>query len=212
MKETGTAKTRSNLFHRASAGVNLAKFFLYSLDIEGARAECGVFRGASALLLSRIARIKRPDFAGADYFLIDSFEGFGEENEHDKVLWQGDDSNTEFRTAFPAGGIGTSLETLQHTLREFPGVTIHKGWIPEVFAKLPETRWSFVYLDVDIYEPTLAGLEYFYPRMSPGGVIITDDFGHPMTPGVRKAWEQYCVANEVPYIVLDNLQAVILRQ
>jgi O-methyltransferase len=212
MQETGTGMTNANVFHRALAGINLASYFLHSLGIDGARAECGVYRGASALMLSRIARTVVPGFDGSNYHLVDSFEGFSHSTRQDHILLPDGAGGTKLGPAFPAGDIGNSVDGVRSALHEFPAVTIHKGWIPDVLAGLPETKWSFAYLDVDIYEPTLAGLEYFYPRMSTGGVIITDDFDALMCPGVREAWEEYCVPNGIPYIVLDTHQAVIIRQ
>ncbi len=212
MQETGTTLTGSNVFHRALAGINLANYFLYSLGIDGARAECGVYRGGSALLLCRIARSMRPAFDGAGYHLIDSFEGFSAAAEQDHVLMT-DAGGTQLRSAFPPGGIGnnTSAALVRNALHEFPRVSVHQGWIPQAFTQLPDTRWSFAYLDVDIYAPTLAGLEYFYPRLNTGGVIITDDFDAPMCPGVRRAWEEYCLPRDIAYITLDTHQAVIIK-
>jgi hypothetical protein len=159
MLETGTGMTNANVFHRALAGINLANYFLHSLKIDGARAECGVYRGASALMLSRIARTVVPGFDGSDYHLVDSFEGFSPSAVQDHILLPDGAGGTTPGPAFPAGAIGNSVLEVRSALHEFPGVTIHKGWIPEVLAELPETKWSFAYLDVDIYEPTLAGLE-----------------------------------------------------
>ena len=47
---------------------------------------------------------------------------------------------------------------------------------------------SFVHLDVDLYEPTRACLDYFLPRLSPGGFVICDDYGAPTFPGAARAW------------------------
>ena len=143
---------------------------------------------------------------------VDSFEGFSKGVEEDHVLLADGDGGAHLRPAFPSGSTDTSVEHVRRALHEFPGAAIHKGWIPQAFSTLPDTRWSFAYLDVDIYEPTLAGLEYFYPRMNPGGVIITDDFDATMCPGVRRAWEVYCGPRSIPYIVLDTHQAVIIKQ
>jgi hypothetical protein len=69
-----------------------------------------------------------------------------------------------------------------------------------------------VHLDVDLYEPTLACLEYFYSRLAAGGVIICDDYGAPLFPGARRAWDEFCARHDVPFIVLDTGQSVILKQ
>lgn len=66
---------------------------------------------------------------------------------------------------------------------------IHRGWIPEVLETMPERRYRFVHVDVDLYEPTRAAFAYFVPRMQIGGVIVTDDYNWP---GGRRAVDETC--------------------
>ncbi len=98
------------------------------------------------------------------------------------------------------------------TLAAFPDAALLKGWVPDVFAELPETKWAFVHLDLDLYEPTLAGLEYFWPRLVPGGVIVNDDYLSDLFPGAGIAWDEFCAAHGVGSAVLDTGQAAILKE
>ena len=56
-----------------------------------------------------------------------------------------------------------------------------------------------------------ACLDYFYPRLSAGGVILCDDYGAPLFPGAARAWDAFCEENDVPFVVLDTGQSVILK-
>lgn len=103
------------------------------------------------------------------------------------------------------------MKIARQTLSDFPRLAFHQGWIPAVFNDLPEGRWSFVHLDLDLFEPTYASLDYFYPRLAPGGAIICDDYGAPLFPGAHRAWDRYCDEHDVPYVVLDTGQSVILK-
>lgn len=194
-------------FHRPLASFFLARYFLHSLDIVGERAECGVFVGTSSLLLCRAAQSRDASYAGAGLHLIDSFEGFDEPRDEDRFATR----DGEREVTMGKGGMAASIDYVHDTLKDFPGVSYHQGWIPAVFGGLAEAPWSFVHLDVDHYGPTYAGLAYFYPRLSPGGVIVCDDYGAPTFPGARRAWDQYCDGNDVPYVVLDTGQSVILK-
>ena len=109
------------------------------------------------------------------------------------------------------GDFATPVDHVRATMAEFPDTVIHKGWIPEVFGGLPETNWAFVHLDVDLFDPTLAGLQYFYPRLADGGVIVNDDYISPMTPGAGRAWDQYCDENGLAFAVLDSGQAILIK-
>lgn len=115
------------------------------------------------------------------------------------------------KPAFAEGDAAAPVEHVKALLQTFPGLGIHKGWIPDVFKKLPSMRWSFVHIDVDLYEPTLACLEFFFPQLAPGGIIICDDYGTPLFPGAGKAWRSYCRERQIPFAVLDTGQAVITK-
>jgi hypothetical protein len=193
--------------HRPLASFFLARYYLYSLALSGARAECGVFAGTSALIMCRAAQTRIPAYSGADLHLIDSFEGLADPTDEDRFKGR-DDADA---SAFLKGAYAMPIDRAQRTLSEFPGVSYHRGWIPDVFETLPARDWSFVHLDVDHYAPTFAGLEYFHPRLSRGGVIICDDYGSPTFPGARRAWHRYCDENRLPFVVLDTGQAVIVE-
>lgn len=51
-------------------------------------------------------------------------------------------------------------------------------------------KFSFVHLDGDLYQTTADALDWFWPRMVPGGVIILDDVDWPKCPGVNRALEE----------------------
>lgn len=211
--DTDTEMSRRMVFRRAQAGLNLVRYFLEASTLPGARAECGVFRGMSSLLLCRAERATHPGFDGSGLFLFDSFERFSEPTEFDMIQTTDERGETAMQRPFPANSrLKTSLDEVKHALAEFPALEIRQGWLPGTLQQLPERTWSFVHLDVDLYEPTLGGLEYFYPRLCPGGIIITDDYATPRYPGARKAWERFCESNDVPYLVLGGTaQAVIIR-
>ena len=210
--DTDTAIYPANLFRRAQGGINLARYFLATFAIPGRRAECGVYRGLSSLLVCRAARAVHPDFDGGGMHLFDSFERFSAPTEFDMIPVRNEGGVMRMQPPFPPNyRLNTSFDEVTQALAEFPGLAIQRGWLPQVLQQLPEAAWSFVHLDVDLYEPTLGGLAYFFPRLSPGGVIITDDYGAERYPGARKAWEQFCGERKIPYIVLATGQAVIMR-
>ena len=160
MPENGIRRAR--FFH-------MIQMFKITRGVPGFTAEAGVFRGLSSFLICNYLQRENACFRGETHFMVDSFEGLSRPVEED-----GD---------YPAKRYGehafteTSVEHVRNTMSDFHDVNIHKGWIPDVFQHLPDQRYRFVHIDVDVYEPTLASLQYFYPRMSTGGVIVCDDFG-----------------------------------
>jgi hypothetical protein len=210
LSESSTELPASKVLHRPLASYFLARYFLHSLRIGGELAECGVLNGTSALLLCRAAQAYDAAYTGSGLHLVDSFKGLAQPRPEDSfgVTTEG---GQPAAASIKQGSFYAPVERARTALKDFPRVAFHKGWIPEVFDQLPSSRWGFVHLDVDQYDPTYAGLKYFYPRLSSGGVIICDDYGAPLFPGAHRAWDRFCEEYDVPYVVLDTGQSVILK-
>lgn len=207
LAESNSGMIRYKALHRPLASAFLAQYYLYALGLEGARVECGVFHGASAITLCRAAQTRLPGYAGEGLHLVDSFEGLAEPTEHDRFEGQ----LARHDESVGKGAYSAPVDVVRKAMAAFPAATLHKGWIPDVFSQLPRGRWAFVHLDVDHYAPTYAGLAYFYPLLVDGGVIICDDYGAPTFPGAHRAWDAYCEENAIPFVVLDTGQSVILK-
>lgn len=212
LEQTGTAVTPFNVFQRFQSRFNLVQYFLAALPVAGARVECGVYRGATALLLCHAMRSRQPGFRGEDFYLIDSFAGSSASGEHDLIPVRGENGRTGRQPFFPVGRTDTSPGLVRGFFGDFPQVEICAGFIPGIFATLPEREWAFVHLDVTLHEPTLASLEYFHPRLNKGGVIVCDDYGSIFCPGSQKAWDEYCTRHNLAFIVLGNRQSVFIKQ
>jgi len=210
MARTGTVVTPFNVFQRFETRRQLCRYLFATMDVPGLRAECGVYRGATALLLCHAMRSCHPGFDGTGMVLIDSFSGTSASVAQDLIPIREKDGDTTLQSFFPAGKTDVSIDLVRTFFaEEFPGVAFHPGWIPQVFASLPESRWACVHLDVTLFEPTLAALEYFYPRLSPGGVILCD--GSIFCPGAERAVKQYCDNNALGYAILGHRTYVLMK-
>lgn len=75
---------------------------------------------------------------------------------------------------------GSNIDIIKENLSEFSKwLVYHQGYIPESFTTPPESPQTIVYghIDLNSAKPTLAALEFFYPRLVSGGVILFDDYG-----------------------------------
>jgi hypothetical protein len=160
-------------------------------------------------LLCHAWRSCQPNFKGKYFFLIDSFSGTSDSVEQDLIPMRDEAGVTRLGAFFPAGKTDTSADEVRRNLSDFPEARVCAGWIPEVFATLPERDWAFVHLDLTLYEPTVASLEYFYPRLSTGGVILCD--GSAFCPGAEKAWQQFCERRDVAYVTLGHRETVLIK-
>lgn len=157
------------------AGV-LARLAPRLAPLPGAAAELGVYRGDFARVINRL-------MPGRILYLFDTFEGFDPRD----IGVEQEGGYSRARTGDFSDTDPTSILSRMTAPEQ---VVIRKGYFPETARGLEET-FAFVSLDADLYEPTLNGLNWFYPRTLPGGVILIHDYHNPRFSGVRAAVDAY---------------------
>lgn len=187
---------------------SLVQLFRKTLELEGLVAECGCFRGLSSYLLCATFRDADPGFDGNGYRIFDSFEGLSAPRAEDRVEGAGPEVET-LRQMTQQGYFSASLDWVKKSLQSFPGIQYYPGWIPQAFPDEPTARYRFVHVDVDVYQPTRDCFEYFYERLVPGGIIVSDDYNWP---GARKAIEEFCARTGAVFEVTPLSQAYIVRR
>jgi O-methyltransferase len=183
-----TLNERPRLYYLAALGRHAAR-------LAGAFAECGVFRGGTALLMARVTEETQNQL-----HLVDSFDGLPEPDAKRDLFYRKGD----FRFS-DMGTISSLLSESGHR------VHVHKGWIPDAFRELPDSDWALVHVDVDLYRPTHDACEYFYERMLPGGVMLFDEYGFPTCRGEREAVDEFFSRCHETPIVLPTGQALVLK-
>ena len=213
LEQSNTAVGSWKIFRRAQRAITLARYFEHTLPLDGQRVECGVFQGFSTLLMARIARLHDARYQGEGLHAVDSFEGLSPPTESDAlgVNEQGA-GQREYIYSHQAGHFATPIDHVRNVMSEFPQIQIHRGWIPDAFSRLPQSNWAFVHIDVDLYAPTKASLEYFYPKLVPGAVIVNDDFGSPLFPGAARGWHEFFEARNLSYVILDTGQSIYIHE
>ncbi len=100
---------------------------------------------------------------------------------------------------------------MREYLSAYPNVTFHKGLFPaETGPDVADKRFSFVNLDVDTYASTRDSLEFFYPRLMPGGILLSHDYAQ--AEGVRKAFEEVIGPKPESIIELPESQCMFVKQ
>lgn len=166
------ASDRKMLLQPVEAHTILAMARMQS-QLDGDMAEVGVFQGASAKLICAVKGSRK-------FWGFDTFAGLQDVTEED-THW-----GVSF---FKAGQYQSSQNEVEKYLVEFENKQLVAGYFPESVGPesgidIDDRRFSFVHLDVDTHDSTLTSLRYFWPRMVPGGIILSHD-GH--AKGVAKA-------------------------
>lgn len=168
--------------------------FIYSLasrarGFDGDFAEVGVYKGASAKLLCEAKGLKF-------LHLFDTFSGLPTPSSTDGTLLHKNQYAHE-------------LSSTQAYLKPYKNVYIYPGVFSETANVVANRHFSFVHLDVDLYESTLSGLEFFYPRMHKGFILSHD---YSTLPGVKKGFDEYFRDKPELVIELPTSQCVVVKQ
>jgi hypothetical protein len=168
--------------------------------IPGSIVECGVWRGGSMLAVARTL-IEAVD-ATRDLYLYDTYEGMSQPGAQDvdiegqaasALLKDQDRSDPESAWCY------ATLEDVRRTLSStgYDESRMHfvKGKVEDTIPESAPDRIAVLRLDTDWYESTRHELEHLYPRLSPGGVLIIDDYGH--WAGCRQAVDEYFAAQGI---------------
>ena len=140
-------------------------------NVPGDTVECGVYRGASS---SVICEENESSSFSKKHHIFDSFEGLSEPDAQDGNHWT-------------QGDLFCGLAEVKRNLSQYKNVNYYQGWIPDRFPEVSRERFSLVHIDVDLFQPTLDSLAFFYERMQQGGIIICDDYGISNCPGATSA-------------------------
>lgn len=143
--------------------------------IEGAFAELGVYKGETAQMMHEMDTSR-------NLHLFDTFEGF---NKQDLEVENSNDKKYNI-----SNFSDTNVESVKKFIDGNDNILFHKGYFPETTKDLKEEKYAFVHLDADLYQPTIAALNYFYPKLSKGGVMIIHDYNHTWE-GLKKAVDEF---------------------
>ena len=169
-------------------------------------AECGCWKGHSTFCISTI--LQKNNFK-KNFFVFDSFDG-GLSNKIDKDLNKKRYIQNINEIKNQKNFFYSDLNEVKKLLNQFKFVKIFKSWIPRDFHKISNYKFSFVHLDVDLYEPTFNSLDFFYPRLLKGGVIVCDDYNSSDFPGASIAVNEFVLKNKFTYFYEVPLGGCIL--
>ena len=157
--------------------------------IPGDFAELGVYKGESARLIHLMA-------PGRKLHLFDTFEGFPLADLEPETGAAAKYSVKDFAD--------TSVNKVLRKIGDHANVEVHAGYFPGSAKGLDNVVFALVNIDADLYNPVKAGLDFFYPRLSPGGVILVHDY-NDQWKGLMRAVDEFTeTIPEAPVPVPDD--------
>jgi O-methyltransferase len=150
--------------------------------------EAGVYRGGTSAFI--VLATEKLESAAKKHYAIDTFSGHAHQDlssidVHTAGLFS-DNSIADVELFFC--GISDRVEIIA-------------GRLDAIENKILKEEFSFVHLDMDIFEPTCEYLRFIDDRLLRGGVIIVDDYMAPKCPGIKKSVDEFLAIKSKKYQV-----------
>jgi O-methyltransferase len=162
-------------------------------EIPGSVVECGVWKGGSMMAVARtLLDLGQTD---TDLYLFDTFEGMTEPTDKD-VLWTGQTAKAllarkpKEESLLWARAPLDQVRDAMHSV-PYPPSKIHfvRGKVEDTIPDQAPDQIALLRLDTDWYESTKHELVHLFPRLTPGGVLMLDDYG--WWRGAGEATDEY---------------------
>ena len=163
-------------------------------NVPGDFAEVGVYKGDSARVIHHCD-------PGRHFHLFDTFTGFPM---RDLATETGPAA-----TYTPENFSDTAINKVLQHIGGNENVRIYPGYFPDTAGIVVDFRFALVNLDADLYNPTRAALDFFYPRLSPGGMILIHDYNHQW-PGIVKAVDEFLMLIPETLVRIPDMDGTVM--
>ena len=187
--------------------------YIAKANIPGSIVECGVWQGGS-MMLAALTLLKENQ-TDRGIYLFDTFEGHPQPlAEHNNDIFGGN-GNREWFPGQAKADVSTVTKNMRSTGYPMDNIHLYIGlveqWLPKIdrFIKPKDAPHAIVRLDTDWYETVKIELEILWPRITLGGFLIIDDYGHYF--GQRKAVDEYFANRPVKLTRIDYSCRVIQK-
>lgn len=169
----------------------------WAMHLPGDFVECGVNKGGYARMILEYVTFED---SGKRMFLFDTFRGFSDthlrpEEQHIKEQYSYPDCLTDVKRTFSG-------------LRS---VDIVPGTVPETLPMRKIDRCAYLSIDMNCVQPEIAAAEYFWDKMTSGGVIVLDDYGQSAHIAQKLAFDEFARARGVSILSLPTSQGLIFK-
>jgi O-methyltransferase len=199
--------SRLNLCGSPEAIVTLVRAVDHVIErgIPGALVECGVYMGGNIEVMIR--GLQRHGVSDRDVYLYDTFAGMPKPTDKDDCALGGVDLWETFRTEADGDRgsnwmkAGVELVRQRLSTLSYPEERLRfvKGMVEDTIPAVVPDRIAILRLDTDFYSSTKHELQHLYPRLSPGGILIIDDYG--AFPGSRMATDEYAAEHGINWFL-----------
>jgi len=167
--------------------------------------ECGVSYGFLSKGITEYMNWNETQADKRKFFLIDTFQGLD-----DTLITEAEKKEglaEIFRGKYPKDTINRVRETFANV----KGVQIVQGSVPSILSTVTTQKVAFLSIDMNCATPEREALEFFYPKLVPGGIVLFDDYGHRGHHLQKALADEYAAKQGVSILNLPTGQGLLLK-
>jgi hypothetical protein len=172
-----------------------------ALHLPGDFVECGVNTGIFSLAICDYLDFNS---TGRAFWLFDTFNGIPHEqvSDRERSLGRLDENSAWFSDCF---------DVASANFAPFPRANLVRGTIPDTLPSVPIERVAYLSLDLNIVEPEVAAFEFFWDKLSPGALVVLDDYGWAAHRPQKEALDTLAADRGVEILTLPTGQGLLVR-
>lgn len=173
----------------------------HAAGLPGSLVECGVNTGNLSLAVCDYVDLNS---TGKDFFLFDTFEGIPED--------QMAEEEREERMAFNQVFYDECYDTARRNFAPFAKAHLVRGKVPETLHTVEIDEVCYLSIDMNIAEPEIAALEFFWPRLVSGAPVLLDDYGWANCRLQRQEMDKFASRKNVEVLALPTGQGLLVKR
>ena len=165
----------------------------HAVHLPGDFVECGTYKGYSAQVIADYVGLKNQD---RRLWLYDLFDPQGGEGVGERL----------------SGHSPELYERVKSRFGDYPNVRVIRGKVPESFEQGVPDQVAFLHVDLNNAAAEIGALDKFFNCLSPGGVIIFDDYGWTYYGQQKRAEDAYMEARGYKIAELPTGQGLLIKR
>jgi hypothetical protein len=175
----------------------------HASKLEGDFVECGVAAGFYSL-----AACSYVDFGALSktFWLFDTFHGHPRDKIDDREKYLFTDEVWKVWKAYP-----DTYEHVKCSFSQYKNVRPVRGTVPEILSTVDIERVCYLSLDLNIWKPEVAALEYFWDRLVPGAVVVFDDYAQAAFAALNEHENEFARRHGVQILTSPTGQGILIK-
>ena len=189
---------RTHLRWRVFNACTLSK---YAMRVPGDFVECGTNRGGNAAAIMSYNEFENSD---KKFFLLDTFSGF------DFTMLTAKEENSVDVEAYKKR-FQDCYEDVKKYFSSQPSVKVIKGSVPSTLSQIDSEKIAFLHLDMNCSAPERAAIEYLWDRITPGGVVLLDDYAWDEHEEQKQSLDEFAASKGIEVVGMATGQGLIIK-